>query len=148
MAAKKDASEKRCTAARDIDEYLATVPEDAKAALERLRKIIKSAAPKATETISYQIPTFKHEGGLVGFAAFKNHCSFFPMSGTIAGELAASLKGYATTKGSIHFTASKPIPATLVRRIVRARIAENEARQDGPQALNSRAARIGAWLRS
>jgi uncharacterized protein YdhG (YjbR/CyaY superfamily) len=127
MAARNDPKGKTSATARDIDEYLATAPEDAKAALQKLRKIIMAAAPKATETISYQIPTFKHEGGLVGFAAFKNHCSLFVMSVSVMNAHKDLLKTYHTTKSAIHFTTDKPLPAALVTKLVKARIAENEA---------------------
>jgi len=127
MAAKTGAAAKRRTPARDIDEYLASVPEEARAVLQKLRQTIKAAAPKATETISYQIPTFKHEGGLVGFAAFKDHCSFFVMSVSVMNANKDLLRTYDTTKSAIHFTSDKPLPAALVKRLVKARMAENEA---------------------
>jgi len=97
--------------------------------LQKLRRDIKAAAPEAVELIAWGMPAFKQGKLLVGYAAFKDHSSFFPMSGTIISEHAAMLKRYTTTKGSIHFTAAQPIPAALVRRIVKARIAENESRQ-------------------
>ena len=127
MAAKTGAAAKRRTPASDIDAYLASVPEEARAVLQKLRKTIKAAAPKATETISYQIPTFKHEGGLVGFAAFKDHCSFFVMSVSVMSAHKNLLKAYDTTKSAIHFTSDQPLPVTLVKKLVKARIAENEA---------------------
>jgi uncharacterized protein YdhG (YjbR/CyaY superfamily) len=106
-----------------VEEYLAALPEIPRAALERLRKTIRAAAPEATEGIAYQMPAFKAHGRwLVGYAAFKEHCSFFPMSGAIVEDFAAELAGFATTKGSIHFTADKPLPAALVKRMVRARL--------------------------
>lgn len=112
----------------DIDVYLAAVPADARAALEKLRRTIRSAAPKAVEVISYRIPTFRYHGGLVAFAAFKNHCSFFPMSyATIAAHRDELAPWYAA-KGTIRFTVDRPLPAALVRKMVKARIAENEAR--------------------
>jgi|WetSurMetagenome_2_1015567.scaffolds.fasta_scaffold115536_2 uncharacterized protein YdhG (YjbR/CyaY superfamily) len=101
----------------------------------QLRKAIKAAAPEAIEGISYGMPAFKHKGQLVYYAAFKDHCSFFPASTAVMRRFAAELKGYDTTgKGTIRFPALKPLPATLVKRMVRARIAENEARE----ALRSR----------
>jgi len=111
-----------------VDDYLASVPADARAALLKLRKTIQAAAPKATEEISYQVPTFKHHGGLVAYAAFPDHCSFFVMSTEVMRTHAAELEGYPVGKGSIRFPADKPLPATLVRKLVKARIAENEAR--------------------
>lgn len=106
--------------------YLAALPKDARAALAKLRKVIKAAAPKATEGISYQIPAYKHHGLLVGFAAFATHCTFHVMSPAVMRAHAAELKGYATGKGSIRFPAYKPLPARLVKKLVKARIAENE----------------------
>ena len=102
---------------RDVDDYLATVPEDARATLERLRQAIRGAAPEATETISYQIPTFKHQGRpLVGFGATKAHRAFYVMSPEVVVAHAAELEKYDTGKGSTRFPAGKPLPAALVRR--------------------------------
>ena len=111
-----------------VDGYLAALPEEARATLEKIRKFIRAAAPKATEGISYQVPMYKQHGMLLGFAAFKNHCSIFPGPGAIARHK-SELKGYETSKGTIRFPIGKPLPATLVRAIVRERIAENEAKQ-------------------
>lgn len=120
MAPKKDE-----TSAEDVDRYLATVPEDARKALEKLRKTIRSAAPEATEGFSYGIPAFKVEGRpLVAYAALKNHCSFFPMSPAVIEAHRKELEPYDTSKGTIRFQADKPLPATLVRKLVKARIAE------------------------
>jgi uncharacterized protein YdhG (YjbR/CyaY superfamily) len=117
------------TAKTSIDDYLAAVPEDARAALEKLRGTIRAAAPNATETISYQVPTFKHHGPLVGFAAFKKHCSFFVMSTSVMETHGEELKAYDTSRGTIRFPADKPLPAALVKKLVKARIKENEARR-------------------
>jgi uncharacterized protein YdhG (YjbR/CyaY superfamily) len=104
------------------DAYLAGVEEGARATLEKLRKTIKSAVPKATEVISYGIPTFKLDGKmLASYAAFKDHCSFFP--GAVISEFEVDLKSYETAKGTIRFPTNKPLPAPLVKRIVKARIA-------------------------
>ncbi len=111
-----------------MDDYLASVPPEARSALLKLRKTIRAAAPRATEVISYQIPTFKHHGGLVGYAAFDDHCSFFVMSTEVMRAHAKELEGYPVGKGSIRFPADKPLPAALVKKLVKARIAENEAR--------------------
>jgi uncharacterized protein YdhG (YjbR/CyaY superfamily) len=92
-----------------VDEYLALVPDDARAALEKLRKTIKTAAPDTTETISYQMPTFKYRGrALVGFAAFKNHCSLFPYSAKVMDLCKAELESYETSKGTIRFPFERP----------------------------------------
>lgn len=113
--------------ARDIDEYLAAIPGGARAALEKLRKTIRAAAPRASEVISYQIPAYKLNGKLlVSFAAHKNHCGFYVMSPDVMWVHAAELKKYDMAKGSIRFPADQPLPAALVTRLVKARIAENE----------------------
>jgi uncharacterized protein YdhG (YjbR/CyaY superfamily) len=114
--------------AKNIDAYLATVPAEARAALQNLRKIIRAAAPKATETISYRIPMFKYHGMLVGFAAFKDHCSFFP-GAVLSKAHRDELRPYGTSKGTIRFTPDKPLPAALVKKLVRERIKQNEARR-------------------
>ena len=113
--------------ARDVDEYLAGVPKEARATLEKLRKTIKAAAPMASEVISYQMPMYKHHGMVVGFAAFKDHCSIFPGS-DVMDAYKKELKHYDTSKGTIRFPANKPLPAALVKKLVKARIKENEAR--------------------
>ncbi len=111
----------------DVDEYLAGVPKEARVTLEKLRKTIKAAAPMASEVISYQMPMYKHHGMVVGFAAFKDHCSIFPGS-AVMDAYKEELKVYDTSKGTIRFPANKPLPAALVKKLVKARIAENEAR--------------------
>jgi uncharacterized protein YdhG (YjbR/CyaY superfamily) len=118
---------KKSAPVKTVDDYLAALPEDARATLEKLRKTIKAAAPKATEGISYQMPMYKQQGMLVGFAAFKNHCSFFPGAKAIATHK-DELKTYGTSKGTIRFPIGKPLPATLVKKLVKERIAENEKR--------------------
>jgi len=119
--------EKQSASVQTVDDYLATLPADARATLEKLRKTIRAAAPKATEGISYQMPMFKHHGMLVGFAAFKDHCSFFPGAKPVA-TFKDELKDYKTSKGTIRFPIGKPLPAALVKKIVKARIEENETR--------------------
>nr|MDO8099582.1 DUF1801 domain-containing protein [Candidatus Njordarchaeota archaeon] len=114
--------------ARNVDDYLATLPQEVKAALENLRKVIKAAAPKADEVISYRIPTFKYHGPLVFFAAFENHCSLYVVSKSIMKTFGIELKPYDTSGTTIHFSAENPLPATLVEKIVKARIEENELR--------------------
>ena len=108
--------------------YLRAVPPAPRAALQQLRKTIKAAAPQATEVISYGIPMFKHHGMLVGYAAFKDHCSLF-MSTYVTGTLKQALAPYVISKGTIRFTADKPLPATLVRKLVKARVAQNERKR-------------------
>jgi len=112
-----------------IDAYLATVPDDRRAALERLRKAIHAAAPGAEECISYGLPAFRVGGEVVaGFAATAKGCSYFPFSGSTLGTLAAELEGYGGTKGSLHFSPKRGLPATLVRKLVRTRRAEARGR--------------------
>ena len=107
-----------------IDEYLAPLSNEKRAALERLRRAIRSAAPKAEECISYQIPGFRHGGRLlVSFGAAANHCAFYPGSRPVEAHK-EELKAYDISKGTIRFRADRPLPATLVRKLVRTRIAE------------------------
>ena len=108
------------------DDYLAGLPRDQRAALDKLRSAIRAAAPKAEECISYQLPAFRLDGKvLVLYGATAKHCSFFPGSGTAVEAHKGDLEGYSTSKGTIRFDADKPLPATLVRKIVEYRIAEN-----------------------
>ncbi|MCX6559391.1 MAG: DUF1801 domain-containing protein [Candidatus Aminicenantes bacterium] len=124
------AKPKRGGPAKSVDAYLAAVPAKERAVLQKLRATIKSAAPKAEEMISYGIPSFKHQGYLAGFAAFMAHLSFFP--GATVKAFKEELKDYDTATGTVHFTAAKPLPAALVRKIIKARIKENEARAAKP----------------
>ena len=112
----------------NVDDYLAALPDDQRAALEKLRKTIKAAMPEATETISYQMPTFKLRGRfLVSYAAFKNHCSLFPATDEMFEAFGEELKPFFSGKGTIRFTTERPLPSELVEKIVRARVEENEA---------------------
>jgi len=113
-------------APKTVEEYLAIVPEPARATLTKVRATIRAAAPKeATEGISYGMPMFKYKGMLVGFAAFSKHCSLFPGAGPIA-ELQDELKNFSISKGTIQFPMDKPLSAPLVKKLVKARIMENE----------------------
>jgi uncharacterized protein YdhG (YjbR/CyaY superfamily) len=110
---------------RTVDEYLAVLPPDQRAALEGIRRTIRAAVPKGEECISYGVPAFRVDGRvLVGFGASSRHCTFFPMSGTITAAHRDELSGYETSKGAIRFPAERPLPATLVRKLVRWRLAE------------------------
>jgi uncharacterized protein YdhG (YjbR/CyaY superfamily) len=111
--------------AKDIEHWLSRLAAPQRATLETLRAQIRAAAPGAEEVISYGQPTFKLHGHLVAFGAFKDHLSFFPMNSVVISQHAAELKGYKTSKGTIQFTSAKPIPAALVKKIVKARIAQN-----------------------
>ena len=113
-------------APKNIDAYLAGVPEPARTTLNKIRAAIWSALPpEATETISYRIPAFKYKGILVWFAAFSDHCSLFPTA-SIVETFKNDLKGYSTSKGTIHFPVDRPLPSALVKKIVKARVAQNE----------------------
>jgi len=124
------AAAKSHAAPTDIDRYLAGVPEPARGTLARVRAMIRSVVPaEATEGISYGIPTFKYKGSLVAFAAFKNHCSLFPMSGSVIEAFKKELKDFQTSKGTLRFPLDKPLPAALVKKLVRARIAQKEEKK-------------------
>ncbi|MGA2167505.1 MAG: DUF1801 domain-containing protein [Terracidiphilus sp.] len=126
MAVKKVSAE---SGKAEVEAYLARVPEPARATLEKMRAMIRAAAPKeATEAISYKIPSFQYKGALVWYAAFKHHCSFFPMDLSLMGEFGEELKKYKTSKGTIQFPVDRPLPEALVTRIVKARVAANEAK--------------------
>jgi uncharacterized protein YdhG (YjbR/CyaY superfamily) len=108
-----------------IDEYLATVSGDRRKALERLRKTIRSIVPEAEECISYRIPAFRLGGKIVaGFCARADGCSYFPFSGKTLRTLAEEIAPYEHTKGSLHFDADAGLPTSLVRKLLKARIAE------------------------
>ena len=107
------------------DDYLAALSEDKRAALAKLRKIIKTAAPNAEECISYGICAFRQNGMLVGYGATAKHCAFFLMNGSTVENYKDELAEYDTSKGTIRFQPGKPLPATLVRKLVKSRIAEN-----------------------
>ncbi len=117
--------------ARNVEAYLAALPDDQRSALEGIRKIIRAAAPEAEECISYQVPAFRLNGMLVGYGARAGHCALYLMSSTTVAAHAGELEGYDTSKGTIRFEPDSPPPAALVRRIVRTRIAENRERSRG-----------------
>ena len=129
MAMKKAGAE---TGKAEVEAYLAQVPEPARTTLEKMRAMIRGAAPKdATEAISYKIPSFQYKGGLVAYAAFKDHCSFFPMGSRAIEEFAEELKGYRVSKGTIQFALDEPLPTGLVKKMVKACVARNEAKARG-----------------
>ena len=113
-------------AAKSVDEYLANTPEPAQSALRHLRKVIRSVVPiETTEVISYGMPMFKFNGMLVGYAAFKKHCSLFPTGSSVLDRFEKELKGQRVSKGTVHFSPDKPLPDALVKKIVKARVKEN-----------------------
>jgi uncharacterized protein YdhG (YjbR/CyaY superfamily) len=116
-------------APKTIDEYLDRVPPEFRTLLQRLRKTIQAAAPDAEEVISYRMPAFRQNGMLVYFAAFKDHCSLFGVSDQARRKFSAELKPFEAGKGTFRFTPGNPLPADLVTRIVKMRVAENAARR-------------------
>jgi uncharacterized protein YdhG (YjbR/CyaY superfamily) len=128
-SAKRSSAPKPKTIANSVDEYLAGIPEPARSTLNKVRAVIRSVAPpNATESISYGIPTFKYKGMLASFAAFSNHCSLFPGAGPTI-EFKNELKNFQTSKGTIRFASDKPLPATLIKKLLIARIAENKRKK-------------------
>ncbi|MGA7858407.1 MAG: DUF1801 domain-containing protein [Terracidiphilus sp.] len=112
-----------------VDEYLAKVPEPARGTLNKMRAMIKAAAPaEATEGLSYGMPAFRYKGALMAYAAFKDHCSVFPMQASLIDAMKDELKDYRTSKGTLQFPLDKALPAALVKKMVKARVAENEKR--------------------
>jgi uncharacterized protein YdhG (YjbR/CyaY superfamily) len=117
-------------AAKNTDDYIAGVPEPARSTLSKVRATIRSVVPpETTEAIGYGMPTFRYKRALVAFGAFSDHCSFFPMSAALVEEFKDQLKNYETAKGTIRFPLDKPLPAALLKKLVKARIAQNEAKQ-------------------
>lgn len=113
---------------KTIDEYIATVAEPARSILTRMRAAIRSALPpEATETISYSMPAFKTKKVLVWFAAFKDHCSLFPTAAIIE-AFKDELKGFSTSKGTVHFPTDKPLPTALIKKLVKARVEQSESK--------------------
>lgn len=109
-----------------IDEYIAMQPEAFQPTLHELRSIIRSAAPQATELISYQVPSFKWHYMLVGFGVSKKFCSLYPMSSTLTKKLADELRGMRVSGTTLHFTPGEPLPVDMIKRIVLIRMQENE----------------------
>lgn len=129
QAANRSSADKGKSVPETVDEYLAGVSEPARSTLNKVRAAIRAAVPpEATETISYRIPAFKYKGVLVWFAAFSNHCSLFPTASVIE-QFKDELKSYTVSKGTIHFPVDKPLPIALVKKMVKARVAQNESKK-------------------
>jgi uncharacterized protein YdhG (YjbR/CyaY superfamily) len=127
-----------------IDDYLASVSGDLRAALETLRRTIHSVLPDAEECISYSMPAFRHDGKVVaGFLATAKGCSYFPFSGTTLSTLSAELAKYEKTKSALHFDPQRPLPAALVRKLIKARIAETKMPSRAPKRSARRSRRPG-----
>jgi uncharacterized protein YdhG (YjbR/CyaY superfamily) len=121
--------QKLADSAEGVDSYLALVPEPAHTTLKKVRTAIRSVVPaEATEGISYGMPAFRYKGALVGYAAFRDHCSFFPMQASLIDEMKDELKSYRTAKGTLQFSQEKPLPVALLKKMVKLRVAENEIR--------------------
>lgn len=128
-AGKPNAKTKSGGAPKNFAEYVATVPEHVRGRLKQMRATIRSAVPRqATETISYGIPAFERDGMVVWFAAFSKHCSLFPTA-AIVEAFRKELKGLSTTKGTVHFPNEKPLPIGLIKRMVKARVAQMESKK-------------------
>jgi uncharacterized protein YdhG (YjbR/CyaY superfamily) len=126
---KAKSSDRGSAAPKNVDEYLAGVPEPARTTLNKIRATIRSVLPpEATEAISYGMPTYKYKGPLVWFAAFADHCSLFPTASVIA-AFKNELKDFDTSKGTIRFPVDKPPSASLVKKLVKARMAQKELKK-------------------
>lgn len=124
---KKQLDSPPLTEKEKVDQYLDLVAEPAQSALRKLREAIRSVVPdEATEKIAYQIPAFYCQGPLVSYAAFKSHCSFFPMSSAILEQFQDEAGEFQTSTGTLRFTPDQPLPLTLVKKIVKARLKENQ----------------------
>ena len=120
---------RRNGAPKSVDDYLERVPEASRRCFDKLRAAIRSAVPPgATETISYGIPAIKHKGVLVWFAAFAKHCSLFPTAAVIE-AFRDELKGFTLSKGTIQFPLDKPLPTALIKKLVKARVAQQESKK-------------------
>lgn len=121
---------KREAIPKTVEEYLARVPEPQRSTLKKVRAVIQSVLPEeATAVISYHMPCVKYKGMLVGYAAFAEHCSLYGMSSTLLGPMKEDLKTYSTSKGTIRFAIDRPLPATLIKKLVKAAIAAKDARK-------------------
>ncbi len=115
--------------AEEVDAYLSGVAEPGRSTLQNLRRTILEIVPEADEVISYGVPAFRVGGKTIaGFAAFKNHLSYLPFSGSVLGQFADELRGYSMTKSALHFPLDSPLPESLVRKLLEARLGEAERR--------------------
>ena len=126
---------------KEVEAYLAKLSSEKRATLEKVRNAIRAAAPNAHERISYGMPAFVAGRPIAGYSASANHCSYFPMSGVVTSALQADLEGYETSKGGLRFPIGRPPPATLIRKLVKARLAEIEGGEDALRAFAARAPR-------
>jgi uncharacterized protein YdhG (YjbR/CyaY superfamily) len=123
-----------------IDDYLASVSSDRRAALEKLRRMVHSVAPGVEECISYSMPAFRYQGHVIaGFQATAKGCSYYPFSGTTLSTLSSELADYDRTKSALHFDVERPLPAGLVRKLVKTRIAETTTTRSAPRRAAKKA---------
>ena len=114
---------------REVDEYLRGVAQPGRTTLQTLRRTILEILPEAEQVISYRVPAFRVDGETIaGFAAFRNHLSYLPFSGSVLSQLADELAGYTMTKSSLHFQADRPLPKALVRKLIEVRVAQGGRR--------------------
>lgn len=113
---------------KNVDEYLKTFTGQQRETLNKVRSVIKSAAPKAEEVISYGMPAYKQNGMVAYFAGFKNHCSYFPGSYAVMKQFEEELKPYTVSKGTIQFPVDKPLSSSLLKKLVLAKLKENETK--------------------
>ncbi|HMD10332.1 MAG TPA: DUF1801 domain-containing protein [Candidatus Acidoferrum sp.] len=126
---KRSSAAKGKDAPKNVEEYVSSVPEPARSTFKKLRAAIRSVVPaEAIEVISYRIPAFKHKRVLLWFAAFSNHCSLFPTAAVIE-AFKDELKGFSTSKGTIHFPTDKPLPTALIKRLVKSRVALDQGKK-------------------
>jgi len=122
---------KQSAVPKTVNQYLAAVPEPARSTLKKVRAAIRSAAPaEATDVISYGMPMFKYKGMLMGYAAYRKHCSLFLATSSLLEKFKSELSRYQTSKGTIRFPIDQPLPASLMKKIVKARVAQNRQKQD------------------
>jgi uncharacterized protein YdhG (YjbR/CyaY superfamily) len=115
--------------AEDVDEYLRRIEEPKRSTLQALRRTILEIVPEAEQVISYRVPAFRLSGQTVaGFAAFRNHLSYLPFSGSVLPQLADELEGYAMTKSALHFPVDRPLPKTLVKKLIAVRLGKDPRR--------------------
>jgi uncharacterized protein YdhG (YjbR/CyaY superfamily) len=113
----------------NVQEYLASIPPTSRSTLNKLRRTIREVAPRATEVMSYGIPTFKDSRMLVAYAAFAHHCSFFPMNAALIGKFGKELGRFETSKGTVRFPIGGQLPSSVVKKIVRIRVRQNKERE-------------------